>query len=519
LNNNKRGITVRRLSMRKISEVLRLRFELKCSYRDIARGQNISTSTVHDYLARAKAAKITWPLPENLSEEELFNRLFLPVNASKKKRPVPDWEWVHCELRKKAMTLRLLWREYRDIHADGLSYTQYCEHYRAYVKQISPVMRQIYKAGEKTFVDYAGMTVPWLDTTTGEIRQAQIFVGSLGASQYTFVEATQTQTIPDWIQSHIHMWEYFGGVSVMTIPDNLKSGVTKAHRYDPDINANYQHLGEHYGFAIVPARAVKPKDKAKVENAVGNIERQILAAMRDITFTSIAQINAEIKSRLIRFNSQAFQKMKTSRLELFEAVDKPALKPLPADKYQYAQWHHAKVHIDYHFVFDDHYYSVPYQYIHHDVEVRSTSNTVECFYKNNRIAVHMRSYARYKFTTLNEHMPKSHRAHVQWTPERMKRWANKIGPQTHQFIEHMIASRPFPEQAYRACLGVLRLGERFGAERLEKACRIAYGAGATRYKSVEDILKNKLDLAPSAENQTPLITPLHENIRGPHYYQ
>jgi transposase len=505
--------------MRKISEVLRLHFDLKCSYRDIARGQNVSISTVHEYLARAKAAKIEWPLPEDLSEEELYGHLYPSVASVKRDRPMPDWEKIHCELRRKAMTLRLLWREYREIHADGLSYSQYCERYKAYVKQISPVMRQVHKAGEKTFVDYAGMTVPWLDTTTGEVMEAQIFVGALGASQFIFAEATSSQKIPDWVQSHIRMWEYFGGVSVMVVPDNLRSGVTKSHRYDPDINANYQHLGEYYGFAIVPARIIEPKDKAKVENAVGIVERQILAAIRDLTFTSIAEINEAIRPRLLTLNNQSFQKMKTSRRVLFNTVDQPALKPLPAEKYQYAEWCHAKIHIDYHFIFDDHFYSVPYKYIHQEVELRATSTTVECFYQGNRIVAHMRSHAKYKYTTLKEHMPKSHQVHAEWTPERMKRWADKIGPCTNQFINHMIVTRAFPEQAFRACLGVLRLGTRYGEARLEKACAIAYAAGASRYKNVESILKNKLDCAATAEPTVASVTPVHENIRGSEYYK
>lgn len=511
---------MRPLSMRKITEVLRQRFELKHSYRDIASSLNIGITTISDYLGRAKAAGIQWPLPDGMSEDDLFNQLFLPSEKKGKHRPLPDWEWVYRELRKKGVTLRLLWREYRDNYPDGLGYSQFCDRYQAYTKATTPVMRQVYKAGEKTFVDYAGMTVPWINPTTGEIYEAQIFVGSLGASQYTFVEATETQNLPDWIQSHIRMWEYFGGVSTIVVPDNLKSGVTKAHRYDPDINANYQHIGEHYHFAIVPARVREPKDKAKVENAVGCIEKQILAPLRHITFTSIAEINAAIKPRLVAFNQQPFQKMKTSRQNLFESVDKPALKPLPPEKYQYAQWQLAKVHIDYHVIFDNHYYSVPYKYIHHEVELRATSHTVECFYKNNRIASHARSHLRYQYSTLKEHMPPAHRHHAEWTPERMKRWANKIGPHTMKFIEHLIASRAFPEQGYRACLGILRLGTRYGETRLEKACAIAYSSGATRYKQVELILKNKVDnLAHSEEVTYESSIPSHENIRGADYYQ
>lgn len=506
--------------MRKISEVLRQRFELKCSYREIARSLNVGITTISEYLARARAAGIEWPLPEGMSEQELYDKLFLPNKKISKERPLPDWDWVYQELRKKGVTLQLLWREYRENHPEGLSYSHFCDCYRAYTKATTPVMRQIYKGGEKTFVDYAGMTMPWLELTTGEIHEAQIFVGSLGASQYTFTEATATQELSDWIQSHARMWEYFNGVSAMVVPDNLKSGVTKAHRYDPDINANYQHISQHYGFAIVPARVREPKDKAKVESAVGCVERQILAALRHITFTSIAEINAAIKPRLEAFNQQSFQKMKISRRALFESVDKPALKPLPPERYQYAHWQLAKVHIDYHFVFDNHYYSVPYQYIHHEVEIRATAKTVECFYKTKRIAAHQRSYLRYKYTTLTEHMPSAHRAHAEWTPERMKRWANKIGPHTMKFIESLIAARPFPEQGYRACLGILRLGTRHGEERLEKACAIAYDAGATRYQQVELILKNRLDtLTPSQTNtDTPSISQ-HDNIRGSDYYQ
>jgi transposase len=505
--------------MSKISEVFRQRFELKRSYRDIAQSLNISTSTIYDYLARAKIADIRWPLPAGMSEQELYDKLFLPVAQAATQRPLPDWEDVHRELRKKGMTLRLLWREYREIHADGLGYTQFCGRYRAHVKMITPVMRQVHKGGEKTFVDYSGMTMSWMNPSTGEIHEAEIFVGALGASQFTFIEATATQQLPDWIQSHVRMWEFFGGVSEIAVPDNLRSGVTKAHRYDPDINANYQHLSEHYGFAIVPARIYEAKDKAKVENAVGCIQKQILAPLRHMTFTSIGEINAAIKPRLVVFNSQNFQKMKTSRRELFEAIDKPALRPLPPERYQYAEWCDAKIHIDYHFIFDYHYYCVPYRYIHQPVKIRSTAKTIECFHQGKRIAAHARSYVRYGFTTLKEHMPPAHQAHADWGPDRMTRWAKKIGQQTTQFIDHMIASRSFPQQAYRSCLGLLRMGERFGDARLEKACSIALAAGATRYQQVESILKKRLDTLPDSHEQTAPVVSEHENIRGSKYYQ
>lgn len=504
--------------MRKISEMLRQRHELKRSYRDISKSLNISVGTISDYLARARAAGLSWPLPP-ISEEDLQKRLFLPALENTPKKTPPDWEWAYRELRKKGVTLLLLWREYREIHPDGYGYTNFCNKYRAYAKQLSPVMRQTHKAGEKTFVDYAGTTVPWIDPSTGEIHEAQIFVGALGASQLTFVEATATQSLPDWIQSHIHMFESYGGVSEMVIPDNLKAGVTKTHLYDPDINANYQHFSEHYGVAIVPARVAEPKDKAIAESAVGSVTRQILAPLRNITFTSVGEINAAIKPRVASFNKQSFQKMKTSRQELFEQLDKPALKPLPKDRYQYAEWCKAKINIDYHFVFDDHYYSVPYRYIHYAVEIRASSKIVECFYQEKRIAVHARSKLRYKFSTLKEHMPPSHQAHAEWTPERIKRWANKIGPKTAKFIEEMIAARAFPQQAFRSCLGLLRLGKRYGEKRLEKACARATIAGATRYQQVESILKNKMDFAPLSHAESAPILTSHGNIRGPIYYK
>jgi transposase len=507
------------ISMRKISELLRQRHELKCGYRSIAKSLNISISTVSDYLSRAKVAGLSWPLPEGMSENCLYEKLFLPVNKEVIKRPKPDWEWVHKELRQKGVTLLLLWREYKECHPEGIGYTRFCVNYRSYSKSIAPVMRQIHKAGEKCFVDYAGMTLPWVDTTNGIIHEAQIFVGALGASQFTFVEATATQQLPDWTQSHVHMFEAFQGVPNIVVPDNLKSGVHRSHRYDPDINQNYQALGEHYGFAIVPARAFKPTDKAKVENAVGCIEMQILAPLRHQTFTNLPSINAAIKARLAVFLNQPFQKMKVSRQELYEAIDKPALKPLPLEPYQYAEWKKAKIHIDYHFVFDDHYYSVPYRYIHKPTEIRGTSKTVECFHQGIRIAAHARSFKRYGYTTLNEHMPEAHRAQAEWTPERIQRWAQKIGSETAAFINSMIASRPFPEQAYRACLGTLRLGNKYTELRLEKACAKGLAVGATRYQQIESILKKGLEEVPLlAESESTAISD-HSNIRGPNYYQ
>lgn len=508
-----------RLSMNKISEIFRQRFELGLKYRAIADSLNMSLSTVSDYLARARAANLSWPLPQGITEQELYSQLFLPVRVAYRKKVEPDWQYIHTELRRKGVTMQLLWREYREQQKEGLGYSQFCRLYSSHKKTISPVMRQVHKAGEKCFVDYAGMTLDWLDVISGEICQAQIFVGCMGASQLIFAEATASQQLPDWINSHIHMFEYFGGVPEIVVPDNLKSGVTKAHRYDPDINYNYQHLAEHYGIAVVPARIVTPRDKAKAENAVGIIERQVLAPLRNMTFTSVGEIDLEVKKRTAVLNKQQFQKMATSRQELFEQIDKPALKLLPTSRYQYADWIKAKVNIDYHIVFADCFYSVPYKYIGKYVRVRGTNKSVECFYDNQRIAVHARNYKKYKFTTTPEHMPKNHREHANMSVGRLKNWANKIGINTVKFVDHMMKSRAFPQQAFRACLGLLRLGKKYGDKRLENACHKALLTGASRYQHVEAILKNNLEevIINNTEINTPLID--HQNIRGSDYYK
>jgi len=504
--------------MRKISEILRQRHALNQSYRDIASSLGVSISTISDYLRRAKAAGIGWPLPEAMDEKKLFNQLFLPAKTDEKKRADADWEYIHQERRKKGMTLLLLWREYREQHPDGFCYSQFCRYYERYAKTLSPVMHQCHKAGEKSFVDYAGLVMEWIDIATGEIHTAQVFVGCLGASQYIFCEATATQQLPDWITSHIHMFEYFGGVTEILVPDNLKSGVTKAHRYDPDVNPNYQEMSEHYGVAIVPARAAMPKDKAKVENAVGIVERQIMAPLRHHTFTSLAEINAALRKGMEKINHQPFQKMKTSRYALFQELDKPALKPLPPARYQYAEWKKAKVHMDYHVAFDDHFYSVPYQYLRQTIEIRATNKTVECILSQKRIASHPRSYKKYRYTTLEEHMPKSHQAQAKYSLNFILENAKKVGDKTTSFVEHMLAARAFPQQAYRACYGLLRLSNRFGADRLEKACSKGLLSGADRYQHIETMLKNQLEEVPLSDN-TPTETILHENIRGAEYYQ
>jgi transposase len=508
------------ISMRKISEIFRQRFELNLSYREIATSLNLAVGTISEYMARAKTAKLDWDKISKMSEEELYNKLFLPSTSSNKcNRTLPDWTYIHKELRKKGVTQHLLWREYREQQQDGVCYSQFCHLYSSYKKMLSPVMRQQHKAGEKSFVDYSGMRMEWIDPKSGEIYKAEIFVGCLGASQLIFAEATATQQLEDWINSHINMFEFYGGVTEMIIPDNLKSAVTKSHKYDPDINANYQHFSEHYGVAIVPARAGAPKDKAKVENAVGIVEKQILAPLRNITFTSLGEINSAIKKQLHIVNNQKFQKMEVSRQQLFESLDKPALKELPPARYQYAIWKKATINIDYHFVYDNHYYSVPYKYIHKKVDLCATNKTVECYLDGDRIAIHEISFKKYGFTTLKEHMPKNHKEHAEFSMDRIQSWAKKIGNDTLTFVEHMLAARAFPQQAYRACLGLLRLSNIYTEARLEKACNKALTVGATRYQQVADLLKNNLEEVSISTNNLNITEVNHDNIRGANFYQ
>jgi transposase len=429
-------------------------------------------------------------------------------------------EYLFRELKKKGVTLQLLWYEFKQVNPDGYQYTQFCHLYRQWVKKLDVTLRQQHRAGEKLFLDYAGQTVPIIDPATGEIHEAQIFIAALGASNYTFAEATVGQDLLSWIRSHVHAFQFFGGVPHILVPDNLKVGVTSPCRYEPDINPTYQDLSEHYGTTVIPARPGKPRDKAKVESAVLVAERWILAALRNHTFFSLAELNKAIREKLSELNNRRFQKLNTTRKELYETIDKPALKPLPAHPYEYADWKRAKVNIDYHVEVERHYYSVPYQLVREQVDIRFTSTTVEILFKNRRVASHKRSYVPGAFTTITEHMPKSHQRYLEWTPSRIMKWAAKNGPSTERLVTSVMESRPHPEQGFRSSLGIIRLANHYSPERLEKACTRALAIKGYSYKSVKSILKNNLDQQPflfAHPEDTP--SPLHHNIRGKGYYQ
>lgn len=508
-----------RLSMRKIKEVLRLKWEHSLSARKIAQSCSIARSTVSEYLIRAEQAGLLWPLPPELDDAALEKLLFPSApSLPEPKRQMPDMEYLHRERKKKHVTLQLLWYEYKQQNPDGYQYSQFCELYQQWGRTLDVCLRQEHRAGEKLFVDYAGQTVPVRDPETGESRPAYLFVATLGASNYTFAEASLTQDLPSWIQSHAHAFEFFGGVPEILVPDNLKTGVTHPCRYEPDLNPTYQDLAEHYGTVVIPARSGKPKDKAKVESAVLVAERWILAALRNHTFFSLAELNEAIWEKLADLNGRPFQKLTGSRKSLFDSFDGPALKPLPPSPYEYAEWKKARVNIDYHIEVDHHCYSVPYQLARQQVDVRLTKSTVEILFKNRRVASHPRSHRKGGFTTLPEHMAKAHQKYLEWTPSRIIRWAGQIGPQTEGLITHILESKRHPQQGFRSCLGILRLAKRYSPERLEAACGRALKIRGYFYKSIESILKNRLDLQNwSAETESPPL--FHPNIRGKEFYQ
>ncbi|MGQ0560359.1 MAG: IS21 family transposase [Gemmatimonadota bacterium] len=510
-----------RLSMRKIKEVLRLQAADQ-SQRTIAHSVGIARSTVKEYLQRAAAAGIAWPLPDDVTDSALEARLFPAAISFVGPRPLPEFRVIHDELKAKrrtGVTLQLLWLEYKEANPDGLQYSQFCECYRRWRGGLDRVLRQEHKAGEKVFVDFAGQTVPIIDRATGEVLfEAEIFVAVLGASNYTYAQACRSQELPEWISAHTRMVEYFGGVTRAVVPDNLRSGVRRACYYEPDLNPTYQEWAEHYGTAVLPARVRRPRDKAKVESGVLLVERWILARLRHHTFFDLADLNTEIARLLELLNTRPFQKLEGSRRSLFETLDHPALLPLPATRYDYAQWKKAAVNIDYHVDVLGHFYSVPYQLERARVDVRITNDTVEIFHDGRRVAAHARGRKKGGFTTDSSHRPKSHQKYLEWTPSRMIRWGEQTGPRTAEMVRRILESRPHPEQGYRACLGLLRLGERYSSQRLEAACARALHVGAVSYQSVKSILSTGLDQVPLEEQTTLALPQNHEHVRGEEYY-
>lgn len=511
-------VSAERLSMRKLREVVRLHLEQKLSTRAIARSIGASPSTVGEYVSRIRVAGLSWPLPPECDDDALTRLLFPGESEPKSGRPEPAWAAVHLELRKKSVTKRLVWEEYKAAEPEGLQYSQFCERYARWAGTLEVSMRQVHRAGEKMFTDFSGDGIEVVDANTGESRTAKLFVAVLGGSSYTFVEPCWAgESLESWVAGHVAALSYFGGSSEIWVPDNPKACVTAPDRYEPDLNPTYAHLARHYGAAVIPARVRRPRDKAKVEAAVLVAERCVLAALRNRRFSSLAELREAIRPLLAKLNDRVMRNVGKSRRQLFDEVERAALRPLPAQPYEITYWKKAKVHIDYHVEYEHHFYSAPYQLVGQVVEIRASASTVEILHAGRRVAAHRRSLEKGKHTTDTVHMPKAHQSYAEWTPQRLVSWAKQTGPSTAALVEQILSRKPHPQQGFRACLGLVSLSKRYDCERVEAACARALQVRAYSYKSVMAILKNGLDRQALAE-EPQVALPLHENLRGPGYY-
>jgi transposase len=506
-----------RLTVKKIKEVLRLKYEAQLSNRAIAGACKVSNSTVGEYLKRAETAGVSWPLGE-IGEEELYQKLF-PEKAvvSERKYPLPDWEAVQKDKRKKGVTLQLLWQEYKEKNPEGYQYSRFCEYFQRWKdSQVEPRRHIEHTGGEQMQVDYAGLKIPVTDPETGEISQASVFVAILPASNYIYAEAQSSENQCNWNNGHVRALEYFGGVPKIVVPDNLKTGITKPNYYEPGVNLAYQELAEYYQFAVLPARIKKPRDKGSGENGVQNVERWVIAPLRNRKFFSVHEVNQAFIEKLDRLNNKVMQAVGRTRRQEFEEIDQPNLRPLPEKPYEYTERKTATVNIDYHIEFDEHLYSVPHALIHQKVDIHATEKMVEIRHHGKSVAIHPRNFRQGRFSTLREHMPANHQFMEDINPDRLIEWGSKIGPQTATLVKATLRSRPFPEQAYRSCLGILSLAKKYDYALLEQACQSVFEAKEFSYKAVAEelIYLQKQVAAPVIET-----LPTHENIRGADYYQ
>ncbi len=513
-----------RLAMSKILEILRLRWVQALSVRQTALALGTSTGTVSNTTVRAEARELTWEEAERLSERELEERLYGVPVAPAAMRPEPDPVWMHTELKRKGVTLELLHLEYQQEHEgrNAYEYTAFCDRYRKWRKARGLSMRQNHRAGEKVFLDYSGKRPRVVDPKTGEVREVELFVAVLGASNYTYVEATESQRLADWIGSNVRTFEYFGGCPAIGVPDQLKAAVTISRRHEPTINRTYAELGRHYSMAIVPARPRKPKDKAKVEVGVQIAQRWILARLRNETFFSLADLNARIRELLVDLNSRPMKRYGgLCRGDLFESLDAPALHSLPAERFVFAAWSKAKVHGDYHVEVEQHYYSVPSTLVGEQVEVRVSGSTVEVLFKGQRVASHPRSYERYKHTTASAHMPPNHREYADTDPSALRAWAAEVGPNTDALMTRILERDPNLVQGFRSAQGLRRVGKKYGAERMEKACWIALRSASHSYKPVERILRLGREDDPHllGDDDAPEVSIEHDQVRGPEHFE
>lgn len=500
--------------MLKAREILRLKYEAELSLREIGKACNCGKTTVSELLERAEKAGITWP--NELSDKQLMSALYTPT-VKETSPPEPDMEYTFCEMKKKGVTLMLLWEEYKEKHPDGIMYTQFCERYRKFKKNNNLSMHKEHKAGEAVEVDWAGQTMSYIESSTGEAKPAYIFVAVLPATSYPFVYAYGDMKIPSWIDAHVRAFEFFKGVSKVTIPDNTKTAVTKPDLVDPVLNRSYQEMAKHYRTTLIPARAAKPKDKAAGENMVGNVSKRIISALRNRQFFSLHEINEAIAEELEKLINRSFQKREGSRKTAFESIERQALQPLPQTRYEYSDWKEAKVQFNYHVDYDGFFYSVHYSYVNRRCSIRATTKMIEIYIGSERVAAYKRNYNKHKrYTTLPEHMPDEHKAVSGWNSDRFLSWAEKVGPNTREFIKNLLESREYPIQTYRSCIGVMRLSKSYSAEIMEKASREALDKNTCSYKYFSIIIKQTAKNTPKDETEKII---QHENVRGSSAYQ
>ena len=509
-----------RVTMSKIRHTLQLLHSGNLSQRQIGAALGISKSSVSEIASYARAATLDWAQAQLLSDDELQARLYRPPVARQSRHLEPDYAHLHGELKRPDVTLQLLWEEYQQQHqGQAYKYSAFCEKYQQWAKRLKRSMRQTHQAGDKLFVDYAGQTVPVVNASTGEITRAQVFVAVLGASNYTYACATATQTAADWVASIMATLEFIGGVPRLLVPDQPRALMAHPDRYEPTSHRLLEELSQHYNLAVLPARPAKPRDKPKVEVAVQVVERWILARLRHQRFFSLGALNTAIAALLADLNQRPFKKLPGCRASAFAKLDQPVLKPLPASRMSIARFKPARVNIDYHVELNGHYYSVPHRLVGQKVELRITATTVEVLHGQARVAAHALNARRGAHTTTPEHMPASHREHLQWTPAKLIAWAERIGAATAAVVRWQMEHRAHPEQGYRSCLGLMRLGREYGPERLEAACARAQSIRAPHYKSITSILSCGLDQRTmDAPIPTQTNLPLHENVRGPGYY-
>jgi transposase len=505
----------RRISMRKLKEAARLLLEFKLGVRQIARTCNISTSTAHAYVDRLKELDVPYGEIAAMGDDELGELLFPKEQRSSAKR-LPDFEYLSKEMTKKGVTLLLLHEEYKKDNPGGYEQSRFYTLYREWAKKVDPVMRFTHKAGEKMFIDFSGDKAHYQDPTTGKIVEVELFISVLGASSYLYARAVSDQTTENFVNCTIKAFEFYGGCTEYVVPDNARSAVTHPSYYEPDINRVFAAMAEHYTIAVLPTRVRKPRDKAKVENGVLQAQRRILASLRNTTFFSLAELNKAIAEETKKLNERPMTGISKSRHDLFLEIDKPALRPLPQERYTLTAWKKGKVHIDYHIDVEKTHYSVPYTLLGQNVDISYTSSLVEIYHRGKRIASHMRVNKPGAFVTDKLHMPHSHRQYLEWTPERIKSWGEKIGLHTKLLMEAIMEHREHPEHGYRSCLGLIRLAKLYPPERVDQACKRACDLQAYNYKSVKALLERGLEkMSPEVKQK---IIPLHSNVRGKNYY-